>query len=218
MSNILFRFLFASILLVLTFGSVSQAAIVTLSFSGQITQANFYAADPFSGAITVGTPFTGTYTFDTDTPDSSPLVAGYSRYLHSGPPYGINAQIGGFSGTSENNATSLNYRIITDPAHVHDIQASNVTFGGVNAYLMQIFLRDTTLTALSDTNLSSDPPNLSDYQTKNFFLGIGSSSSADATFTGEVYSISAVPVPAAAWLFGSALLGLVGMGRRRSIS
>jgi len=29
------------------------------------------------------------------------------------------------------------------------------------------------------------------------------------------YSMSAVPVPAAAWLFGSALVGLVGVGRRR---
>jgi hypothetical protein len=29
-------------------------------------------------------------------------------------------------------------------------------------------------------------------------------------------SITAVPVPAAAWMFGSALLGLIGVNRRKS--
>jgi hypothetical protein len=31
------------------------------------------------------------------------------------------------------------------------------------------------------------------------------------------YSVSEVPIPAAAWLFGSALLGLVGIGRRKKV-
>ena len=34
----------------------------------------------------------------------------------------------------------------------------------------------------------------------------------------EISQLSAVPVPAAAWLFGSALLGLAGIGRRRSLN
>jgi hypothetical protein len=32
---------------------------------------------------------------------------------------------------------------------------------------------------------------------------------------GLAYGVSAVPVPAAAWLFGSALIGLVGINRRK---
>jgi hypothetical protein len=31
-------------------------------------------------------------------------------------------------------------------------------------------------------------------------------------------SVSAVPVPAAIWLFGSALLGFIGYGRRTNVS
>jgi hypothetical protein len=31
-------------------------------------------------------------------------------------------------------------------------------------------------------------------------------------------SVSTVPVPAAAWLFGSGLLGLVGVARRKKVS
>jgi hypothetical protein len=33
--------------------------------------------------------------------------------------------------------------------------------------------------------------------------------------TGEIFKISAVPIPAAVWLFGSGLVGLAGVARRR---
>ncbi len=36
------------------------------------------------------------------------------------------------------------------------------------------------------------------------------------TYNGAVATNSAVPIPAAAWLFGSGLLGLVGIARRKS--
>ena len=36
--------------------------------------------------------------------------------------------------------------------------------------------------------------------------------------TGSVASVSPVPVPAAVWLFGTALLGFVGMSRRRKVA
>ena len=38
----------------------------------------------------------------------------------------------------------------------------------------------------------------------------------DSTFTWSSSTVSAVPVPAAVWLFGSGLLGLVGVARRRA--
>jgi hypothetical protein len=38
----------------------------------------------------------------------------------------------------------------------------------------------------------------------------------DPDFTGAVINPAVVPVPAAFWLFGSGLLGLVGVARRRS--
>ena len=38
----------------------------------------------------------------------------------------------------------------------------------------------------------------------------------EPTFVGATVTVSAVPVPPAVWLFGSGLLGLVGVARRRS--
>jgi hypothetical protein len=46
-----------------------------------------------------------------------------------------------------------------------------------------------------------------------FDLGFGD---ATPSFGGASTSISAIPVPAAVWLFGSGLLGLVGVARRKA--
>jgi hypothetical protein len=49
-------------------------------------------------------------------------------------------------------------------------------------------------------------------------VGVGNNSSSSAVFEySEVYvsTVSAVPVPAAVWLFGSGLIGLAGIARRK---
>jgi hypothetical protein len=50
-----------------------------------------------------------------------------------------------------------------------------------------------------------------DEQCFNFFLDFGSNTNNPGT-----WSLSTVPVPAAAWLFGSGLLGLVGIARKKT--
>ncbi len=62
-----------------------------------------------------------------------------------------------------------------------------------------------------------------EFGTLGYFLSVGFSfDSGDDNFypnyvsgTWTSYTVSAVPVPAAVWLFGSGLLGLVGVARRR---
>jgi len=51
-----------------------------------------------------------------------------------------------------------------------------------------------------------------------FDAGDDSFYTAYITGTWTSYTVSAVPVPAAVWLFGSGLLGLVGVARRRRLS
>lgn len=53
------------------------------------------------------------------------------------------------------------------------------------------------------------------FQSTESILGTAFDSFAGNSFTSFSYEVSAVPVPAAVWLFGSGLLGLVGMARRR---
>jgi hypothetical protein len=63
---------------------------------------------------------------------------------------------------------------------------------------------DRTLSFLSISDLSSDPVPISS-------IDFGTASTA-GVWTGEIAS---VPLPAAAWLFGSGLLGLAGIARRK---
>ena len=51
-----------------------------------------------------------------------------------------------------------------------------------------------------------------------YTIGVGGSGSVAGYYTIEANAaVSAVPVPAAVWLFGSALLGFVGLGRKKAI-
>lgn len=68
---------------------------------------------------------------------------------------------------------------------------------------------------------TSQSPTNSDYWAYNFSSGSNiillseASGIAWAVHDGDVGALSAVPVPAAVWLFGSGLLGLAGIGRRK---
>ena len=48
-------------------------------------------------------------------------------------------------------------------------------------------------------------------------IGTGTQTNADATYARWSASVSPVPVPAAVWLFGTALVGLLGFGKRRKL-
>ena len=133
------------------------AAPVTMAFEG-IIEAVYHTTsiDPFGTAISIGTSFSGRYTFDTATPNTG--NSGYGVYIDSSPLVGLQVQVGSFSGSSATALVPLNYRIITDGLNnnnvVQDIQTQDFLFGGVNAYLAQIFLEGPS-TSLSSVDLSS---------------------------------------------------------------
>lgn len=61
----------------------------------------------------------------------------------------------------------------------------------------------------------SGPQPISVTGTWDSFVAVSTFSGATTTQNWAVTSVSPIPVPAAAWLFGSAVMGLVGIGRRR---
>lgn len=182
---------------------ISHAMPVTLGFEGYIRNATVVTADPFNGQISVGTTFKGTYSFDTNIPNSG--TPEYGIYESSNPSFGINLSVGGLSDSSSSAQRPLNYRIILNQGHTQDIQTQDVSFGGVNAFLIQVILRDFTLTALPDVSLSSEPPDLAKYQTRDLALGIGENGRAEAVYIGTITSIYSIPEPSALALLGLAL-------------
>ena len=209
----------AALLLSVSAPPNALAVPVTFEFEGVIdTIFHATSVDPFGTGIAVGTQFKGRYTFDTTTPNTG--TSDYGVYIHTAPQYGIDVQVGAFFGSSSTALLPLHYRIITGAWNnngdvVQDIQTQDMSFGGVNAYLVQIFLEGPS-TALSSVDLSATPPNLADYFVHTFVLGIGPPAhAADVAYWGQITSISAVPEPSTLSLVVLAALALrLGSGRR----
>ncbi len=91
------------------------------------------------------------------------------------------------------------------------VEFAQLTTGGVASDLFQVFDGATTLDVLSLVTLNQDGTlEVTLEATTGDFIFV------DATLN-AVEDHAAVPVPAAVWLFGSGLLGLVGVARRRKV-
>lgn len=193
---------------------LSAAAIpVSFAFEGVIESVTHVTStDTFGTGIAIGTLLNGRYTFDTATTNSG--NSGYGVYIESNPNSGLNVQIGAFSGSSSSALVPLNYRIVTEGLNnndvVQDIQTQDMVFGGVNAYLAQIFLEGPS-GSLFNVDLSATPPNLADYFLHKFVLGIGPPThAADVIYFGEITSIRAVSEPPILGLFALTAFALWG--------
>ncbi len=76
------------VLTVLTLTAPASAEPITFQFTGTVTQ----ISDPFDG-IDFGTPFSGSFRFDTAAPDGAP-GAQEGSYLSSGSPFGLGITVG----------------------------------------------------------------------------------------------------------------------------
>jgi len=72
------------------------AAPITFDFTGSVTQATFDPNDPFAGAISFGTAFSGSYTFESTATDNIPFPSNGS-YTSFGAPYLFTVTIGAFT-------------------------------------------------------------------------------------------------------------------------
>jgi hypothetical protein len=81
-----------------------------------------------------------------------------------------------------------------------------------------VYLTDGTVTSRSDVLALLPPGTPFTPFAGGFTYGKGVNVGGSGIGTGGVYQLSAVPVPAAIWLLGSGLLGLIGMAWRKKIA
>jgi hypothetical protein len=200
------------------------AAPITFDFTGSVTTAMFVPNDPFGGAIGAGTPFSGSYTFESTAADGNPFPANGS-YSMMGVPYLFTVTFGAGTFTF---ATS-------------DILSINVADGPVDGYSVlacaggpfcfgsaaQLFLQDDQGTALTGDGLPLSAPPLSAFEVATLtFTGFVNDGFAQINGQLETLACSAgcepvnepISEPATLLLVGSALtaLRLRGWGRRRT--
>jgi hypothetical protein len=141
----------------------AAAQDVTFTFSGTITYADRL---PFPD-ITVGTPFTGSYTFNLATPNQG-SISSVGDYWHQTQPYGVSLQIGSHVFKSDPAAVEFLVELVNDHYAGFDNYVfhsyRNLPVDGIDIGMISWQLDDPTQSALTSTALSAVPPVLSQWQ------------------------------------------------------
>ena len=171
----------------------ANSSIISYNFTGFVNSSS-------GNGIPTGS-FSGVYTYDTSTVSN---LAGPGTVAEYGWVGGLITFSDGVMRTLSNGTIQV---------------GNDVTlWGGIDDYYRPQFdmnvgagfgftLRGAN-TVFSDTTLPTDDSFVS-------LMSISELTSSSGSISGSITSVTAVPVPAAAWLLGSGLLGLVGIGRRK---
>ncbi len=79
----------------LAFSGVTQAATITASFSGHVIGGSFVLPPELVGLVAIGSPVTGTFSYDSEAPDTNPLTTRADYMQPAG--LGIFVDVGGAS-------------------------------------------------------------------------------------------------------------------------
>ena len=131
---------------------------------------------------------------------------------------GVNANVGIYSssgGTPDQLLATTGAFAVNTTGAIETAFSSSVTVGPGDYWFMAVYG--------SSVNIGEDVGGLSaetQYTSLSYTSSLPSSLGGMLSYTDNVFNYyvtttSAVPVPAAAWLFGSGLLGLVGVARRK---
>ena len=222
--------------------SLGSAAPITFDFTGTFVAAEPHS---LGGILTGPTgPFpastiSGSFTFESSTVDTnaSSTLGHYGGAIKTlsfsvtnifGGPYQFALTSGGALNAIDINAspTIANQSYILSST-VHNVVPNGPIVDGDNYNARDFFINliKPTSSVFASDALPGTPPSLSPFSLYNNaalqldgqFKLVLQSSHGDHTLIGNLTSLTlaTVPVPAAAWLFASGLIGLVGVARRR---
>lgn len=208
-------------LLALLTAGLAHAVPITFAFTGVVSQEPLLdPSDPFGGSIAAGKPFSGSYTFESTTPDGDASANGGS---YTSSPGSLSVTIGGnvFAFDLLNIGVGNNF----SGSDFYTVFAQDVT--GADIFDLSLTLQDTNGTAFVGAALLTDAPSFAAFEFATLFLN-GSFSGNQVQIQGDLASLTCtagcepggggggggvpVPEPATLALLGA---GLAGLGLRR---
>jgi len=198
-----------------------QGAIITYTASGTISELDRQGVTP-AGYFVLGDPLIARMTIDTSTPDSDPINVDYGAYW--GAVTDAELAIGSASWHWSNATDSSSVRI-----HLHDRDGREYIDTVINHQTDRRYYMVLNLTNLTDDDVivsdqlpfnpfgSFDQSSvyLFDFQERGPLPGHGYDWYYRAVAHDVTWHVSAIPIPATAWLFGSAV-GVMGWIRRKA--
>ena len=196
----LLRFVFAVLLLFLP--AVSYGQLITIAITANVTSVSD-SYNLLQGNVTVNSTITGTYTYDTSTPDTS-STSFIGKYSHYGSQCGTTLNAGGLFFSTNSNNTNFCITILNDsldiPGDGYSWRSYNNSDLANSVKVDSIYwqLVDNTGVALSTPELLTTAPILSNWQYSNNLSitgGIGTAPCYDKPFSISANVVSAVLVP-----------------------
>ena len=189
----------------------TNAATIIYQFDGQIFGAGL-------GGIPDGTPYSGEFSYEDNSPNlgTNPSVGVY-EYNYFEVTIGADTIFADLTGTTS--GTPSRIFISNSPgADTMNVNA-NPAGGSVGTYtsVLAFNVAFTDSDVFNDISLPGNNLTIDDFQFSNFSGLATLSNGVVVDFGGTVESLQAVPLPAALWLFGSGLIGLIGLARRKKV-
>ena len=187
-----------------------QAAIIIIDLTAEISDVDDLG-ELLEGLVNVGDIITGSYTYDSATPDSKPLET-VGDYWHSSQPYGISLSVGGF--VFQTDLDNVYFVVSVSNNHLGDDRYSLRSYSnlplssGVLVDHIAWQLVDYSATALSSDALPTTPPVLENWESI-FGITIDFGYKGSSMIRAHVTSAELVPEPGTIFLLGLGVLALI---------
>jgi hypothetical protein len=193
--------------------TIAQASLVTFRFAGELIDPLPSQLNPPLGP---GTPFSGTYSFESTTPDQNPSDPSFGSYVISAYSITLLSRtyaypIAGDVGTISVGRGNSFYQVTTLPEILSGPEINGLVLGSAEIFGEGLFTSDA---------LPLTPPSLSGFlfpSPRVSMIFYGPMEPTGIGIVGTLSSLTVVPLPGALLLFGSGLLGLTGLGIRRRL-
>jgi len=146
----------------------AEASLITIEIEAIVDSVDD-SGNYLEGQINPGDIITGSYTYESSTPDSSPSDPIVGHYYNYSPPAGISLTVGAFDFATDPENVYFLVGIVNDNPSGHDIywihSYNNLAlFNGTSVDHISWQLNDPTASVFSNDSLPATPPVLDDWQ------------------------------------------------------
>ena len=209
------------------------ADLVSYNFTATVRLVDTTELSDLGISVSVGDSIIGSFSYDPTNATADGISTSFqSVYGFDVPPSSMSYTVGGYTYTAEDKQLGGSWSLPSNPDFAvgvvdslfgRDILSisSASTIGAADLttnirlfdFSEAVFSNDSLPTVYSGQDFDLTYAGLSEGTRLTLFHPENNFSSV--VFEAELTSLNAVPVPAAVWLFGTALIGLVGFSRRR---